>query len=234
METLETLIGHTFKDRRLLAEALTHASLCRRRDGPRVSNQRLEFLGDSVVGLLLAEALYERCPDGDEGVLTRWRAQLVSAQALAARARELNLGSYLSMDAGEANSGGRERESILADALEALIAAVYLDQGLTATRRMVLRLFEKPLAELVKGGGAPAADANPKGHLQEMLQAINQETPRYELLQSSGPDHDRWFEVRVIWGEKELGRGRGRSKKEAEAEAARQGLRHPVLSKNPA
>ena len=229
MENLESVIGYTFRNPELLKEALTHASLARKRTKQnRVSNQRLEFLGDAVLELLLSDALFRQVSDVPEGVLTKWRAQLVSAAALAARAREIHLGRFLEMDSGEESSGGRERDSILADGFEAVIGAVYLDGGLEAAGRLVMQLFEVPFRQVI-GGESPTREVNPKGYLQELLQAVNQETPNYELVTSSGPDHARSFEVLVRWNGIELGRGSGRSKKEAEIDAARAALLNPVL-----
>ena len=218
MESLETLIGFAFADRALLEEALTHASLANKARSARRSNQRLEFLGDAVLQLTLSELLYRLWPQADEGFLTKARARLVSTTALARLARGLQLGSHLAMDRAEEANGGRDRDSILADALEALAGAVYLDAGLDACSQWLARLFAEEVARLQ----AEPGDDNPKGQLQERLQGINREAPTYHLLAAAGPDHLRVFEVEVRWNGRSLGKGKGRSKKEAETAAARQ------------
>ncbi len=216
MEPLESRIGHAFRNRLLLEEALTHASLSKKRTLSPRTNQRLEFLGDAVLQLALSEVLFQLWPDANEGALSKARARLVSTTALAALARRLELGSFLHMDRGEEASGGRDRDSILADAFEALTGAVFLDAGMDGCRCVVDRLFREDLARLL----AEPADPNPKGRLQEVLQAVNRQAPTYHLLDSSGPDHQRSFVVEVSWEGRALGSGSGKSKKEAEAAAA--------------
>lgn len=216
MTSLESLIGYTFSDGRLLEEALTHASLAKKLKHEVPSNQRLEFLGDAVLQLTLSEVLFRLWSGADEGTLSKGRSRLVSTMALANMARRMGLGVYLKVDRGEEANGGRDRDSILADAFEAITGAVYLDGGIEACQELVKRLFEPDLALLQ----AQPEDQNPKGRLQEKLQALNREAPTYHLLESSGPDHDRSFIVEVRWNGRVLGRGVGRSKKEAEAVAA--------------
>jgi ribonuclease-3 len=179
-------------------------------------NQRLEFLGDSVLGLVLARELYERFPSFGEGPLTKARAQMVNRRSLAAEARRLAVGDHLRVSRGEEASGGRERQSALADAFEALLGAIFLDGGYEAARAFVLRCFRDAFGELNQ---IPNIE-NPKGELQELLQSKSAEAPQYEMTFSSGPDHDRVFECAVFHQEAELGRGRGKSKKEAESQAA--------------
>ena len=220
MELLESVLGHTFRDRTLLTQALTHASLGYERQHTLPDNQRLEFLGDAVLQLLLSELLYKRYRNADEGMLTKVRAQFVSTKALAQVARRLNLGGFLLMGRGEESHGGRERDSSLADALEAIIGAIFLDGGLEAAQILAQKLFAKDLENL----GATPADQNPKGQLQEMLQAISPQSPSYRIVEESGPDHSKSFVAVVAWGGQELGRGLGRSKKEAEVEAAKAAL----------
>ncbi len=216
MEPLESLIGHVFRNRPLLEEALTHASLANKRGpGPR-SNQRLEFLGDAVLQLALSEVLYRLWPEADEGLLSKARSRLVSTTALAALARRLDLGRFLHMDRGEEANGGRDRDSILADAFEALTGAVFLDAGMSACHLVVERLFQEDLTRLQ----TEPVDPNPKGRLQELLQAVNRQAPTYQVLESSGPDHKRSFVVEVYWEARSLGSGSGKSKKEAEMAAA--------------
>lgn len=216
MESLESLIGYAFSDRLLLEEALTHASLAKKRSTVTRSNQRLEFLGDAVLQLTLSEVLYQLWPEADEGTLSKARSRLVSTTALACLARRLDLGPFLRMDRGEEANRGRDRDSILADAFEAITGAVYLDGGMAACQELVRRLFEPDLKQLQ----AQPEDQNPKGRLQERLQSINREAPTYHVLETSGPDHERSFVVEVKWNGRVLGRGAGRSKKEAETAAA--------------
>ena len=179
-------------------------------------NQRLEFLGDSVLGLVLSGALYEKFPAADEGALTKSRAKLVNAGSLAAHARALGLGAHLVLSRGEENTGGRDRASALADAFEAVLGAIFLDGGFEAAREFVLREFAADFGELTE-----AADIeNPKGELQERLQAGSLLAPEYEFIAATGPDHDRVFECAVRHAGAELARGAGKSKKAAESAAA--------------
>jgi ribonuclease-3 len=226
MESLETRIDHHFRTNALLAEALTHPSLSyenRRRDP---DNQRLEFLGDSILSLVISEELYKRLPDSDEGTLTRMRSRLVSAPTLAMLARQLDLGAHLKLGRAEENNGGRERESALADALEALIGAVYLDSTLLEAQRFILKIYAEELHVVMVE--RPEIH-NPKGQLQEILQGASGTAPVYEIVNSAGPDHQRHYEAAALWDGRKLGRGYGASKKEAEIEAARQALNGQAL-----
>jgi ribonuclease-3 len=220
MELLESVLGYSFRDRSLLSQALTHSSLGYESQRILPDNQRLEFLGDAVFQLLLSEMLFQRYRDADEGMLTKVRSQLVSAKALAQVARHIGLGKFLLMGRGEEAHRGRERDSSLADALEAIAGAVFLDGGMESARALAHRLF----TELLDSLGATPADKNPKGQLQEILQAINPQSPHYQIISETGPDHAKSFVSAVIWCGRELGRGVGRSKKEAEVEAARVAL----------
>jgi ribonuclease-3 len=190
-------------------------------------NQRLEFLGDAVLQLTITAELFHRFPASEEGPLTKARAQLVNRASLAAHASQLQLGQYLKLSRGEESSGGRNRESTLADALEALIGAMFLDGGFEPARQFILRHFQTDLGALTH---LPNLD-NPKGELQEKLQATSREAPVYQLESTSGPDHDRRFISVVYHQGTALGRGEGRSKKSAESEAARDALNH--LPKKP-
>ncbi len=221
MEKLESALGHSFQNPSLLTQALTHASLGYETQRALPDNQRLEFLGDAVIQLLLSELLFEKFDEADEGQLTKVRSQLVSTKALAHVARQIQLGGYLLMGRGEETHGGRERDSSLADAMEAVVGATYLDGGMEAARRLAKRLF---LPEIQRLGDTPS-DCNPKGQLQEMLQAISAQAPHYRIVEESGPDHAKSFVSIVCWEGQEIGRGLGRSKKEAEVEAARAALR---------
>lgn len=213
---LQQRLGHAFRDENLLYLALTHPSVAHDANAPQPHNQRLEFLGDSVLGLTLAQALYEKFPDADEGVLTKSRAKLVNAAALADHARTLNLGAHLILSRGEENTGGRERASALADAFEALLGAIFLDGGFEAAREFLLREFSAAIGE---SGARPGID-NPKGELQELLQARSPTAPDYQTVSATGPDHDRMFECVVQHEGIELAHGHGKSKKAAESDAA--------------
>jgi len=209
-------MGYPFKEESLLRLALTHPSVAHESSGPIQHNQRLEFLGDAVLSLVLTRELYDRFPTLGEGPLTKARAQLVNRRTLAEEARRLALGTHLVLSHGEETTGGRERPSALADAYEALLGAIFLDGGFEAARTFILRRFLDGFGELTE---LPSLE-NPKGDLQEILQADSAEAPQYELTAVSGPDHDRVFECAVSHGDVELGRGSGKSKKAAESAAA--------------
>lgn len=206
------LIGHPFRDQGLLAQALTH------RSAGAPHNERLEFLGDSIVNMLVAQALYQRWPKADEGALTRARASLVCEGALATIARTLKLGERLTMGPGEMKSGGHRRDSILADALEAVVAAIYLDAGFEACRAVVLPWFEASLQAL-PATGKPEKD--PKTRLQEWLQARQKGLPVYELVSETGDDHAKLFRVRCSVADPAVTtEGEGTSRRLAEQQAA--------------
>lgn len=203
--------GHVFRRPELLSQALTH------RSAGAPHNERLEFLGDAILGALIAETLYAQWPAADEGTLTRARAELVRESSLAAIARELDLGSRLVLGPGEMKSGGHRRDSILSDALEAVIAAVYLDSGLDVCRHVVLPLFERPIAALASGRVAKDA----KTRLQEWLQARQQPLPTYELLGERGEEHAKIFLVRCALADGSVAaEGEGSSRRAAEQLAA--------------
>lgn len=213
---LQTRLGHQFRDERLLRLAITHPSVAHEQNFPIAHNQRLEFLGDSVLGLVLSRGLYEKFPDADEGLLTKSRAKLVNASALAEHARALGLGAHLILSRGEENTGGRERASALSDAFEALLGAIFLDGGFDVARGFILRQFTDVISEL----SLPTGIDNPKGELQELLQSKSPTAPVYQLISAEGPDHDRNFICAVLHDGVELARGNGKSKKAAESEAA--------------
>ncbi len=213
---LQNRLGHFFRDENLLRRALTHPSVAHEAKTVLAHNQRLEFLGDSVLGLVLSRELFEKFPAADEGALTKSRAKLVNARALAAHARALGLGAHLLLSRGEENTGGRERESALADAFEAVLGAIFLDGGLEAARGFVLRGFAADFTAL----GEAANIDNPKGELQELLQSRSLLAPEYEFIGATGPDHQRVFECAVRHAGTELARGTGKSKKAAESAAA--------------
>ena len=220
METLEARIGYTFHDRRLLQNALMHSSYANEnRARGCTSNERLEFLGDSVLGMVTAMRLYRLYPDMPEGKMSRLRAELVCEQSLHAVALELGLGSYIRLGHGEARNGGRERPSILADAVEAIIAAIYLDGGLESAQRFILDHILTGLAE-----GQMHHVADYKTDLQERVQRKPGQALEYTLLSESGPDHNKSFTMNVLLNGSEIGRGTGRTKKEAEQSAAKSAL----------
>ena len=226
-QNLESRLGYKFRNSFLLAEAMTHPSLAYESKRPHFDNQRLEFLGDAVLQLILTEDLFRMFPGFPKGQLTKLRSRLVSKRALARFAVQIDLGAFVLLGKGEEATGGRRRTSTLGDAFEALIGAVYMDGGFDAARNLVLRLFQKEIEALA---GSPE-EKNPKGELQECLQAIRPEAPEYEILGESGPDHRKVFQARVMWCGRELAQGRGKSKKEAEARAALEALRTRVWEK---
>jgi ribonuclease-3 len=215
-QELQNRLGYTFRDLELLKLALTHPSIAHEQGTPTQTNQRLEFLGDAVLQLVLTRELYEKFPAFDEGPLTKARAKLVNRQTLADHGMVVNLGAHLALSRGEETHGGRERPSALADAYEALVGAVFLDGGFEAAREFILREFNGDLGGLTV---IPIME-NPKGELQELLQAVSAEAPQYHVISATGPDHDRVFECTVQHAGVELARGRGKSKKAAESEAA--------------
>ena len=227
MQPLESRIGYKFRNSFLLAEALTHPSLAYESQRPHFDNQRLEFLGDAVLQLILTEELFKMFPDFPEGHLTKLRSRIVSRRALAHFAMSIHLGDYVLLGKGEESTGGRRRLSTLADAFESLIGAVYLDSGVEAARTMVLRLFQAEIGELA----ASPEERNPKGELQECLQAIHPQAPEYRIIGESGPDHRRVFQAEVSWRNQVLATGKGKSKKEAEARAAAEALRARLWEK---
>ncbi len=203
--------GHAFRDPGLLQQALTH------RSAGAPHNERLEFLGDAILGALIAEVLFARWPAADEGTLTRARAELVRESSLAAIARELDLGTRLVLGPGEMKSGGHRRDSILSDALEAVIAAVYLDSGIDTCRSVVLPLFDRAIAALATGRVAKDA----KTRLQEWLQARQRPLPVYELLSEGGEEHAKVFLVRCVLADVSIAaEGQGTSRRAAEQQAA--------------
>lgn len=213
---LEAVLGYTFQDRALLEQALRHASWCNEHAGARLDdNERLEFLGDAVLDLVVGHRLMDRYPQLREGELSVTRAQVVSEAGLSEVAGQLGLGRWLSLGKGEEKSGGRTKPSILADAFEAILAAVYLDGGFAAAWEMVGRLLSQRI-ETVEFKGF----YDFKTRLQETSQARLKATPTYQVVQELGPDHDKRFVVAVMIGAEEWARAVGRSKKEAEQMAA--------------
>ncbi len=221
MRALEDALGYRFKNAELLEEALRHSSYANEhRGGAAVSNERLEFLGDSVLGFVTAEFLFRRHPDAPEGELTRTRARLVCEDSLHEVARRLELGRYLRLGRGEEAGGGRERASILADATEAVIAAVYLDGGIEAASALIHRVLLDDVTEV----RAAENRLDYKTALQELVQRTPGRALSYRLTGEKGPDHAKTFTVAVLLGDEVAGSGNGHSKKEAEQMAARDAL----------
>ena len=221
MSDLQKLLGVNLQNGGLLKEALVHSSYINENPvSGLVSNERMEFLGDVVLGLIIAEKLYYDFPQYDEGQMTRLRAELVRRETLARVAKAVDLGSHLLMGKGETASGGREKPANLASALEAVIAAVYLNRGLEYAKTIVLTLF----AEEIEKALSQTGNIDYKSQLQEFLQSRNQPPPEYILAAVEGPDHERKFTIEVRLRDRVLGTGTGRSKKSAETEAARVAL----------
>ena len=220
MNELEASLGYTFRSRELLEHALTHSSWSNERGSGRLgSNERLEFLGDSVLGWLVAETLYLRFPQMPEGDMTRLRAELVCESSLAEASEAIGLGKYLRLGRGEEQGGGRQRPSIIADAFEATLAAVYIDGGEAPARAIVERYILSKLKAAAKSGSHDY-----KTVLQEAVQHLGMAAPTYRMVGESGPDHNKVFSVQVLYDGRIAGEGSGRSKKEAEQAAAKNAL----------
>ena len=227
LDALEKTLAYTFTDRALLERALTHRSWAHERVNPgeeekarRLHNEALEFVGDSVLGLLVAASLFKTYPDVTEGELSRMKHRLVSTQALARAARRLSVGEYLRFGRGEEKTGGRRKRALLADAVEALLAAIYLDGGIEAADTFVQHALGQ---ELIDVNPAAAAAADYKTMLQERLQAERHTTPEYSVVETHGPPHSRMFDVEVRWDGGQV-HGRGCTIKAAEMEAAQRAL----------
>jgi ribonuclease-3 len=218
---LQKIIGYEFKKRELLVEALTHPSIAHERaNESNHHNQRLEFLGDAVLQLVVTARIYKLYPDLPEGKLTQIRAHLANRHTLYHRAQAIDLGKYLLLGKGEESSGGRERLSNLADAYEALLGSVYLDGGIRAARKFILTQFAEEFTNIKQA----TPRQNPKGRLQELLQAHSPKGPIYRVVHESGPDHSKHFEAVVEWEGRQIGSGTGSSKKQAETVAAEAAL----------
>jgi ribonuclease-3 len=213
-----SVIGHDFRDASLLRLALTHSSYSAEHPNE-PSNERLEFLGDAVIGLVLADEMYDRHADFDEGVLTDLRKSVVNAQTLSVAARRLGLGKFVRLGRGESTSGGSDKTSILANALEAVIGAVYLDAGIAVAFDLSLRLLAPEIAGAVPG----LRNLDPKTQLQELTAEMGLGSPIY-VLEDEGPDHDKTFFAEVLVAGRRRGSGSGRSKKAAEQQAAAEAI----------
>jgi len=222
MEALEEKLGYRFTNRALLENALTHSSYANENKAKGLqSNERLEFLGDSVLGMVVADYLFRTHPDLPEGDLTRTRAALVCEGSLVEVAQCLELGAYLKLGKGEEAGGGRERPSIIADAVEAVLAAVYLDGGIGSARKLIQKFILDREAEKSAGGAKTPPSRDYKTALQELVQRESGQVLGYQLIGAEGPDHAKIFSVEVDLNGIPIGQGRGRSKKEAEQNAAK-------------
>jgi ribonuclease III len=223
-EALQQAIGYRFRDRGLLEHAMTHTSRANEDvSGGVRDNESLEFLGDAVLGFLIADVLFSEFPDSDEGQKSKIKAALVSTTTLAHLAEGLSLGDHLLLGRGEEKTGGRRKQALLADGYEALIAAIYLDGGIEHARVFVLREFEELLADARRSG---VAGQDYKSALQELVQARNAPLPEYRLVGTLGPDHRKLFQVEVVVNGEAVAEATGTSKKEAEQEGARLALEH--------
>ncbi|MBO7519756.1 MAG: ribonuclease III [Clostridia bacterium] len=220
METLEGYLGYTFKNKKLLENALAHSSYANEVRGGVTSNERLEFLGDSVLSIIVSSYIYENFKRMPEGELTRLRSSLVCEKTLCGFSRRICLGEFLLLGKGERKNGGADRDSILADAFEAVLAAIYLDGGINPARKFVMRFVSKELESY----DIRADFKDYKTLLQEIVQRNPEESVRYILTGESGPDHDKLFTVEVLLNSNTIGTGTGRSKKDAEEMAAKQAL----------
>ena len=219
MEQLEKNLKYTFKNKELLRNALAHSSYANEKKGTVTSNQRLEFMGDSVLSIIVSDYIYKNFPNLPEGRLTRIRASLVCEKSLCEFSKQLKVGDYILLGKGERANGGNERPSILADAFEAILAAVYLDGGMEPARRHVLRFVKNELSHLES-----ESFKDYKTELQEIIQRNKEEKLTYVLTGETGPDHDKCFTVEVHLNSNVIGTGEGHSKKNAEQAAARKAL----------
>lgn len=225
LEELKVRLSMDWRDKALLSQALTHSSFTyESRVNGAENNQRLEFLGDAVLGLAVSDFLFRNYPNRDEGELTKMRAALVCEPSLARAARDLGLGRCLNMGKGEERSGGRERPSILADAFEALLAAVYLDQGLDKASVLALQLLDPLIKDVLEG----RLDRDYKTELQEIVQQRGSEQVQYQIIREEGPDHHKTFTAGVLYKGVLAGIGTGRSKKDAEQQAAKSALSNNI------
>lgn len=214
-------LGYEFKDDSLFETAVTHSSYVRELDAPPSScNERLEFLGDAYLDMIISKKLFDLLPEENEGVLTKYRARIVCGESLAQLAREIDLGSQLKLGKGEEQSGGRDRESIIADAMEAVIAAIGLDGGYVHAKKFVLTHFEEKIKDVIEG----RANSDYKSEFQEKMQESGPVEISYDTVKEEGPDHDKTFYVEVNVDGSFAGKGKGKNKKEAEQNAARDAL----------
>jgi len=220
LQNFQELIGHSFQNVKLLDEALTHKSFLHDKLKESAGhNQRLEFLGDALLGMVISEYLYHKFPHYPEGKLSKMKSMIVSRALLVRKAKEIPLGKYMLLSKGEESTGGRNRTSLLADGFESLIGSIYLDGGLSACRQFILDRLQPDLEELEKAG-----EKDYKSNLQEYAQAEFGQVPVYRVISAEGPSHRRIFEITVSLKGKVYGKGKGGTKKSAEQQAARRAL----------
>lgn len=222
LSELEKAIGITFDDKELLHRAFVHKSYVNEHTGETLFNERLEFLGDAVLELVVTDFLYNKYTDQPEGELTNWRSALVKGKNLALVARHLNLGAHLFLSRGEDLSGGRDKDYILANTVEAFIGAIYLDKGYETANHFIMEHIVVLLEEIIAQG----LHIDAKSRIQELAQEKINLTPKYQLLEESGPDHDKTFIMGIFFGKKMVGKGGGQSKQEAEQAAAHDALKN--------
>ncbi len=225
ISNIESKIGYTFQNRSLLALAFIHRSFINENKEITEHNERLEFLGDSILGMLISEYLYRHLPTTPEGQLSYLRSRLVEASSCVNYIQKLKLSSFILLGKGEKMNDGRGRDTILADFFEAIVGAIYLDGGIEAARNFIFKHFSEQIQEILK---TPLS--NWKALLQDYCQKKYQQTPIYQVLQAFGPDHSKIFEISVLVNQQELGRGKGASKKEAQQAAAADAISHCKLS----
>lgn len=217
LNEFESIIGYSFKDIGILNNALTHSSYVASKADFLEHNERLEFIGDAILDMIISLHLYKKCSNSPEGSLTRYRAGIVCEQSLYNASNRLNLGQYLLLSKGEESTGGRNRVSILADAFEALVAAIYLDGGIKKAKTFIIN----HLGDIIKDAVENKIFSDYKSFLQEHVQKNNSGKLSYKLLKEEGPDHNKTFEIALYLNNSMIGRGIGRSKKDAQQEAAR-------------
>jgi ribonuclease-3 len=221
IKNLSKKLGVEFNDISLLKRALTHRSYLNENRDVDKNNERLEFLGDAVLELIVSDFLYKKYPDRPEGELTSFRSAIVRTESLADASRELNYGKYLRMAKGEAESGGRDKDYLLANTFESVLGAIYIDQGYVKCKNLVKRVLIPKIDNIVKN----RLDIDSKTKIQELMQEKFKQTPIYEVVNEHGPDHDKEFVVVVKVGKKIIGKGKGSSKQRAEEAAAQEGLK---------
>lgn len=222
IKSLSKKLGIKFNDISLLKRALTHRSYLNENRDVDKNNERLEFLGDAVLELIVSDYLYKKYPDRPEGELTSFRSAIVRTESLADASRELDYGKYLRMAKGEEESGGRDKDYILANTFEAVLGAIYLDQGYVKCKTLVKKVLIPKIDNIVKN----RLDIDSKTKIQELMQEKFKQTPIYEVIDEHGPDHDKEFVVVVKLGNKKIGKGKGSSKQRAEEAAALEGLKY--------
>jgi ribonuclease-3 len=226
LEELQALVGYRFVKVNVLLQAITHSSFSNENASvksavlPLDDNERLEFLGDAVIGLVIAQTLMELFPNASEGKLSRWRSNLVSRKTLAEIALALRLGDYVYLGRGELRTGGNEKRSILAAALEALVGALYLDGGMEKSAAFLMQIYRPWLSSLTTGDENVFKMMDKKTHLQERTQSLYKTAPVYRLLEAWGPEHEKTFRVEILIEGRVVATGDGRSKKDAEQQAA--------------